>query len=610
METVRVRRRADGLRPGLAQITALPLVAGLIWLLGRQLVEVDLAEVRATLNSYSPLAWGLAVTASGLSFLAVGRYDAVIHARLRTGVPPPRARRTGMRAVALGQVAGFSLVTSSLVRWRTLPEISATTAALVTGCVALSFMAALSVLLATVLSAGLLPTQTVLPDGVSGWPLALIGLALFGAGAVGLARRHLRRRDGAVLLLWTALDTVFAAGSLWVFLPAGTDLVGVWAIYLLALGAGLLSNAPGGVGAFELVLIACLPEIPLPDLMTAILAHRLCYYALPAACALPGLIAPRAAPVAPLAPVRSTDVTPRPAAHWGLVHQGARVLASAELSTAWLVRPAPLSLVAIGPGHRARHASDAFRDLQESARLLGRLSLFYHLDARSAARARAHGLSVWRVAREAWVSPLDWDISGRNHRQLRRKLRHAERAGVRCDPAHHPLPLDQMAVVASKWSRDHRLEKGFSMGRFSPDLVRHQKVFLAWLGTEMLGFVTFNSAPGEWELDLIRYRADVPDGTMHGLITVAIDAAHAAGVDRLSLGAVPDMEQPFCRLGLRGLCQFKSAFAPDWSPLFAAAPGPVGLGLGLLAVAWAVHHPHDEVEDFAFELRPAPCDQP
>ena len=148
------------------------------------------------------------------------------------------------------------------------------------------------------------------------------------------------------------------------------------------------------------------------------------------------------------------------------------------------------------------------------------------------------------------------------------------------------------------------------MGRFSPDLVRHQKVFLAWLGTEMLGFVTFNSAPGEWELDLIRYRADVPDGTMHGLITVAIDAAHAAGVDRLSLGAVPDMEQPFCRLGLRGLCQFKSAFAPDWSPLFAAAPGPVGLGLGLLAVAWAVHHPHDEVEDFAFELRPPPCDQP
>ena len=61
------------------------------------------------------------------------------------------------------------------------------------------------------------------------------------------------------------IDTLFAAAALWVLLPAGVidlTLAQLFPIYLIALGAAILSGTPGGVGPFELTLLALLPLTP------------------------------------------------------------------------------------------------------------------------------------------------------------------------------------------------------------------------------------------------------------------------------------------------------------------------------------------------------------
>ncbi len=169
------------------------------------------------------------------------------------------------------------------------------------------------------------------------------------------------------------------------------------------------------------------------------------------------------------------------------------------------------------------------------------------------------------------------------------------------------------------------------MGRFAAGLLSRQRVVLAWLGTELVGFGSFHVSPDEWTLDLMRHRDGAPDGTMHRIVSLAADLAHAEDVDRLSLAAIPN-----CSIvpgwlsrgaGTAGLGQFKKAFGPRLSPRYAAAPGTPGLALGLAAVAWAIHRPGPLQNDdtgahsagpswvqararhhFGFEPAPIPCD--
>jgi len=150
-----------------------------------------------------------------------------------------------------------------------------------------------------------------------------------------------------------------------------------------------------------------------------------------------------------------------------------------------------------------------------------------------------------------------------------------------------------MAGVAARWAKAHGGERGFSMGRWCPDYVAGQRVFLARHEGRVIAFVTLHESPGEWTLDLLRSLPDCPDGTMYALLTAAIDAARAAGIPRLSLAAVPCAQH---RRKARhppdgGLTRFKAAFAPRWEPLYLCAPSCWALGLAAADIARAIFRP-------------------
>ena len=50
---------------------------------------------------------------------------------------------------------------------------------------------------------------------------------------------------------------------------------------MVAVAASLLSLVPGGLGVFESILVLLLPGVPAPQMLGALLAYRLIYYALP-----------------------------------------------------------------------------------------------------------------------------------------------------------------------------------------------------------------------------------------------------------------------------------------------------------------------------------------
>jgi phosphatidylglycerol lysyltransferase len=242
-------------------------------------------------------------------------------------------------------------------------------------------------------------------------------------------------------------------------------------------------------------------------------------------------------------------------------------------------------------------------DLRAAARAEGRISCLYKINARTAVVARRAGWAVAPVAMDCRLDPQCFDPISPAHAGLRRKLRKAAKAGLVCTPARQPLPLQEMAQIASTWATSRGGERGFSMGRFTPDYLIHQEVILAHLNGRLVGFASFHTSAQEWVLDLMRPAPDAPDGTMQALIAVALDLARTSGLRRLSLAALPpeagQIDGPAAliwrraetRAGCAGLRQFKMGFGPTLSPLYIAAPSRAALALAAADIARTIHRP-------------------
>ncbi|WP_288928521.1 phosphatidylglycerol lysyltransferase domain-containing protein [uncultured Maritimibacter sp.] len=603
------------------QLVPLGVFALLALVLRHRIAELDIAHIRSALATVGPVQWALGLGLTAVSFWALGRYDVVVHRLIGRDTEPKRAAITGMTAIAVGQTVGMGALTGTFVRWRLLPGLGLGDATRISAIVTVSFFAAWAVVTAlTVLTFGAtLPHSALLAGLVLAAALALALLSLWRPGR--LARWPLPPLKAMGLVFgFTAVDTLAAGGVLWVMLPDEVQIAPGTLItaYLLALGAGLVLTTPGGVGPFEVALLALLPTVPDEPLLAAVLAYRAIYYALPAL--IGGLVLlrrPDSAPApeparAALAPVDhdhlplvvEAALATAPRAEAALLRHGRfQLLANARLWPAALVARSGQSLIMLGdPLTPDRRADDVVSDLADRARATLTSPVIYKCGARLAVLARKKGWALLPVAREGWVDPGRFTTDGPTRRQLRRKLRKAEGAGITVsaiapgDPI--PIPFDEMDALAARWSAARGGERGFSMGVWSPATMRNAAIYIARDGDgRMQGFVTVHANRREHTLDLMRQGDDAVDGLMHLLVTHAIKGAAVAGVPRFSLAAVPTGDiagEPalFTRLralldhatGAAGLRQFKSAFAPEWETLYLAAPTRAALALGALDI--------------------------
>lgn len=593
-------------RPSLIAIC----VGTALWFSSSHLGDLDPQKVWTSLFDLSPAQWSLALLATLLAFLAVAGQERAVIAHVGLTPPVGHARASAMSVAAIAQTVGFGPVIGAVVRRRLLPDLT----------LAQSLAISLGISIAFLLGLGLcvLVCLSVLPD-MQGAQAAQAVLAL--TAVLMLAYLILPKQSifgyrlptaqtVLRLMVWVMVDLVSLAIAFWVLLPAAAteDFLTVFPVFVMALGIGLISGSPAGAGPFEATMLLYLPQVDPNAMAAGIIGFRAVAYALPAIIGMIWALAGHRllGPVVPAAmqPVTLDSMTHLPRAEVQLVRQGhLHLMATATPSSVWASGTPGITRVFLGDplagNGPASMPETQIRAAHDLARREGRSLCLYKTGARIAATARQCGLRVVPVSREAVLTPQQYDLNIPARAALRRKLRHSAKAGVRLDS---PLiaPVAEMARVSLDWVSRMGGERGFSMGQWDIGSLSHQRVFLAYdQNDSLIAFVTFHVCNGEWVLDLIRHAGNMPDGTLHGLINLALETARSEGVPRLSLAAVPHHSfglnpKLWARLPSKlhpskGLEQFKSSFAPVWETRYLAARGRVGLVIAGLCVFVAVN---------------------
>ncbi len=114
---------------------------------------------------------------------------------------------------------------------------------------------------------------------------ALAGAAFFLWRTNGRLRQYMPRMDVALSqLVLSAADIAVCATVLYVLLPADVQIswTSFVAIYAIAIGLGVLSHVPAGLGVFEAVILATIGRLgPTDAILGSLFLYRLIYHVLP-----------------------------------------------------------------------------------------------------------------------------------------------------------------------------------------------------------------------------------------------------------------------------------------------------------------------------------------
>lgn len=595
---------------------SLAIAAAFLFLLRDRIGHIDTGLVTAELGLIPPLAWGMALAATAISFWAVGQYDVTLHRHLATGIAPAEARRAGIAAIAVSQTIGAGVITGALLRWRCIKGVSLWQATLLSGATALSFLAGWAVVTSLVLM--IQPATSLTPIAALVLTLATALALLAAIQPTRLQRLHLPNLlTLSRILCLTIIDTFGAALALWLLLPIDIAFITLLPAFLLALGAGLVSGAPGGVGVFEVTLLTLLPHTPDTPLLAAVLGWRIVSFVLPAligaaiaaygpACTALGA----ALALHPTSPAGTeTLLATAPRAELALVRQGHLSLAEGPRG-AWLLGRTPHTLTALfGPIGPA-----TLQDLILQAQSESRFPAIYKASPRTAAMARRIGWHIAALGAEAVLIPQTFTPNGPAHATLRRKLRKADAVGIQINHL-PPKGAAELAAIARLWQRDRR-ERGFSMGQCDAAYLATQRIYVARLAGRITAFISLHDGAQEWTLDLMQHAPDAPDGTMHALIAHAITDARARNIPRLSLAAagapraLPRLLRERADKSAAGLLRFKHSFAPQWQPLYLCAPSRTALLIAAAEITRAIHWPAPLLQDHHAQYGFAPTARP
>lgn len=622
------------------------IALGCIYLIRAKFEDLTFNGVVDALAATAPSALALAIMFAALSLVAISCYDMIalpaMNARARRPLyaPWPRLLRGGFAGAVFAQSLGLGVLTGAVARARVYRAngFRAYQAGVLSLIASLGFIgggAVFASLIALIAPEALSDPFDISAEGVR--------LAAFATLTVAISIAALRGGDGRTLgqtmrslglfTLFAGVDLIFAALAFSMLLPPGAapDPVTLIAVFAFATVAGHLSSAPGGVGPFEAIMLACLAASPSDAVLAAILAYRLIYHAAPLIPAMALVIFAPRSPVASLAEGEelrdrvdwAIDVSDNPEAE--LARLGDKRIYQPRLLSGfvmygvsgrvWLALGDP-----IGP---EREWGPLIDGLAEEAHAVGATLAAYKATPRSLPLWRDRGMAIAPYGEEARLSAPGFSLEGSAMRELRRKLRKVERNEIEIrfhDPGE--APLDALADVADAWAMSRRdPELRFSMGCWRPDFTRGHRIFSAWREDAPVAFIScWRSGDGEtWMLDLIRQTPDAPSGAVHALVVAAIDAAAASGASDFNLCMAPLSgldrgDGAYARLGARlydksgeryglhGMRRFKSTFRPVWTPRYVVARNGLAMVEALVAARRLVRG--DDVPDWDMPRSP------
>lgn len=277
----------------IAAVIALAIVA---WVVGRAVLAIDWHGVAHAWSVLPPGRIALSLAGSLISFGMLALLDVLAARSIAANrVSAKRAALAGAVSHAFSNTLGFPALTGSVIRYRIYAA-----AGLGRGDIGrIVALAAFGVAMGfTVVTTLALLWQPALAHG---WrrPLgamicaALLAFLLWLRGAhrsVCIARWKLAFPDSATAawqMVVGGIEMLAAIGALYVLLPAAAapQFIDFLPIYVGAVLVGLVSHVPGGLGVFEVIVLAAFPAHARADALAAMLCYRLTYSLVPFALA-------------------------------------------------------------------------------------------------------------------------------------------------------------------------------------------------------------------------------------------------------------------------------------------------------------------------------------
>jgi phosphatidylglycerol lysyltransferase len=259
--------------------------------------EIRLSEVRA---AFAALGWpelSASIALTVISYIALTFYDTIALRVIGHLLPWRTAAVASFTSYTISHNLGLAMLTGGSARYRVysragLDEAAVARVVLIAG---VTFWAGVITVacLSMALHPGMLPivrwTMPPLLERSIGIaiPLAMLAIVLRyrRGGAIGLFGWRLPlpdARQALALVLVSTVDLAAASAALFVLLPgASPDLYPVLFLgYAVAIVVALISHVPGGLGVFEAVIIATMPQNN-ATILAALLAYRIIYYVAP-----------------------------------------------------------------------------------------------------------------------------------------------------------------------------------------------------------------------------------------------------------------------------------------------------------------------------------------
>lgn len=259
--------------------------------------EVSYDDVIDALMATSWSSIGLAIFFTALSFLALIGYDVNALTYIRRKLPYVPVAMTAFSAYAVGNTAGFGALSGGAIRFRGYSRlglspddigrvIAFVTLAFGIGLLAVTALASLAAAprISDVIGVDPFVVQVVAVVII----IALTVLVIMGREGrqITIGKITIRlpdSRTSSQQFLITALDIAASASVLYVLIPQ-TEIgwLSFTAIYATAVGAGVLSHVPAGLGVFETIIVAALGNtVDLDTVLGSLVLYRVIYHVLP-----------------------------------------------------------------------------------------------------------------------------------------------------------------------------------------------------------------------------------------------------------------------------------------------------------------------------------------
>lgn len=266
---------------------------------------LDIAQMKSVILATPPLTMFKAVCAVILSYLILSLYDLIAVRYVKSNIGYTKIINTSLTAFSIGNTIGIAVFSAGAVRFRyygkeDIPSINIANIILL---VSLAFSYGTFIILGIslvlnphMLSQLLSKVSWLAPISESAFQavgfLVLISItaSIMFAGKSGrvfsIKQWQLSLPPAFVLIKLATvavIDISMMAFIIYLLIPSNSNAayLEIFSAYVQSLMAGLISNVPGGLGVFELTMVASLPKMDKTTLLSVLLLYRILYYFIP-----------------------------------------------------------------------------------------------------------------------------------------------------------------------------------------------------------------------------------------------------------------------------------------------------------------------------------------